>query len=111
MGIGLTALNYIALLCWWIKHWCQSGGDRAKQTAAIPAAAPVPPVAAATLIAPIAPSVAEYHVDQPHLFLLPKVKYLLSKAELVSVISAKNVLKQGKNCMSIRGTQKEGMFT
>ena len=73
-GLGLAALNCIALLGWWFKHRCQGGGDRAGQAAAIPAAMPAPLAAAPAAIAPIAPSVTECHMDQqPRLFLLPKV--------------------------------------
>ena len=98
VGLGLAALNYFALLCWYVKHRCQGGGDGTGQTAAIPAAMPAPHVAAATTIAPFTPSVTEYHVDQqPRLFLLPKVTSTYYQKPSLFCYLRKNVLKQGKN--------------
>ena len=55
-GIALTALNYFALLIWWIKHWCQNGGDEVDGAAAAPAATPVQPVPVPAFAAPNSPS-------------------------------------------------------
>ena len=59
---------------------------------------PAPLSAAAAAIAPIAPSVTEYHMDQqPRLFLLPKVTSTYYQKPSLFCYLRKNVLKQGKN--------------
>ena len=99
VGIGLMALNYLALLGWWIKHRCQNSGDKEEGTVAAPAATPLPKLAAAAFAAPSTPSIAERHVEeQPQLFLLPKVSVLFIKTEYFPLLAQNNVLCTRQNC-------------